>query len=43
MNDQGWIVQRVDVNGSASQAGITDGDRPIEINGQPAEIFLREI
>ena len=42
MNDQGWTVESVDPNGLASQAGIREGDRPIEINGQPAETFLEK-
>jgi len=42
MNNQGWTVGNVDPNGMASQAGIQEGDRPVEINGQPADIFLEE-
>jgi signal transduction histidine kinase len=38
--EQGWIVESVDVNGSANAAGIKEGDRPIEINSQPAPEFL---
>jgi predicted metalloprotease with PDZ domain len=42
MNNQGWAVETVDVSGQASQAGIIVGDRPIEINGQPAQEFLEK-
>jgi signal transduction histidine kinase len=42
MNNQGWTVGNVDSNGIAVQAGIREGDRPIEINGQPADIFLEK-
>jgi signal transduction histidine kinase len=42
MNNQGWVVEAVDVSGQASQAGIMVGDRPIEINGQPAQEFLEK-
>ena len=39
---QGWIVGAVDANGLAKSHGITVGDKPIEINGQPAQIFLEK-
>jgi|GEM_PF-1383506 len=39
-NDEGWIVESIDANGIASQAGIRKGDTPIEINGQSAQTFL---
>ena len=42
MNNQGWAVEIVDANGLAIQAGIRVGDRPIEINGQPAQTFLEK-
>ena len=42
MSDQGWTVESVEANGLASQAGIREGDRPIEINGQPAQTFLEK-
>ncbi len=42
MNDRGWTVESVEANGLASKAGIREGDRPIEINGQPAETFLEK-
>ncbi|MGD9143375.1 MAG: ATP-binding protein [Dehalococcoidia bacterium] len=35
-----WEVSAVDTNGLAIQAGIEAGDKPAEINGQPAPIFL---
>ena len=37
---QGWVVEMVDANGIAIQAGVREGDKPIEVNGQPAQIFL---
>ncbi len=40
MNDLGWAVQSIDANGHAIQAGIRVGDRPIEINGHPADTFF---
>jgi signal transduction histidine kinase len=42
MNNQGWAIETADVGGQASQAGIMVGDRPTEINGQPADIFLEK-
>jgi signal transduction histidine kinase len=42
MNGQGWTVGNVDPTGLAIQAGIQEGDRPVEINGQPADIFLEK-
>jgi hypothetical protein len=42
VSDQGWSVQSVDANGLAIQAEIKQGDIPIEINGEPAEIFLEK-
>jgi signal transduction histidine kinase len=42
MDSQGWAVESVDRNGIETQAGIKEGDRPLEINGQPADIFLEE-
>jgi signal transduction histidine kinase len=42
MNSQGWAIESVDRNGIETQAGIQKGDRPVEINGQPADIFLEE-
>lgn len=41
-DDQGWVVQTVDISGHANQAGIMAGDIPVEINSQPAEIFLEK-
>lgn len=37
-----WTVEHVDRNGLANQAEIQQGEKPIEINGQPAEIFLEK-
>ncbi len=42
LNDKGWTVESVDPNSLANQAGIQKGDRPVEINGQPAETFLEK-
>ncbi|MBA7696763.1 hypothetical protein ES703_105414 [subsurface metagenome] len=42
MNNQGWAVRNVDANGLAIQAEIQEGDRPIEVNGQPAQEFLEK-
>jgi signal transduction histidine kinase len=42
MDAQGWAVQSLNSNGLAIQAGISVGDRPIEINGQPSDIFLEK-
>ncbi len=39
---QGWIVGAVDETGWAKSQGITVGDKPLEINGQPAQIFLEK-
>lgn len=39
---QTWIVKSVDTNGLARKEGIRLGDKPIEINGQPALIFLEK-
>jgi signal transduction histidine kinase len=38
-NDDNWSVV-ADAGGLADQAGIRDGDRPVEVNGLPAETFL---
>jgi signal transduction histidine kinase len=40
LTPSGWAVQAVDSTGSAASAGIQVGDRPVQINGQPAEVFL---
>jgi signal transduction histidine kinase len=42
LSSQGWAVGSIDPNGLATQAGIREGDRPIEINGQPADMFLEK-
>ena len=39
---QGWVVRAVDATGLAKSHGISVGDKPIEINGQPAQIFLEK-
>ena len=41
-DNQGWVVQELDPNGLAIQAGIKIGDRPVEIDGQPANNFLEK-
>jgi signal transduction histidine kinase len=41
LKDNRWVVSSVDTNGVASNQGIKLGDRPLVINGQPAEIFLQ--
>lgn len=42
LSDNKWIVTSVDSNGSAIQAGMGIGDVPVEINGQPAQVFLEK-
>jgi signal transduction histidine kinase len=42
MNAQGWTVESVEPDGISRQAGIREGDKPIEINGQAAEAFLKK-
>jgi signal transduction histidine kinase len=42
MNAQGWVVESVDANGLATQAGIRKGDKPVEVNGQSAGTFLEK-
>ncbi|MFC2017140.1 hypothetical protein ACFLUD_01845, partial [Chloroflexota bacterium] len=42
LDEKGWTVEDVDANGLASNAGIKRGDKPIEINGQPAQTFLEK-
>ena len=39
---QGWIVNEIDSTGLAKSYGIVVEDKPIEINGQPAQIFLEK-
>jgi signal transduction histidine kinase len=41
-DEQGWSVSDLDPNGLAIEAGINIGDRPTEINHQPASTFLEE-
>jgi signal transduction histidine kinase len=40
--NQTWEVSMVDRNGLGDRAGITIGDKPVEINGQPAAVFLEK-
>lgn len=40
MTNEGWVVENVDTEGLATQAGVRVGDRPVRVNGQPAETFL---
>ncbi len=42
LDNNGWVVDSVDPNGAGIQAGIEVGDRPININGQPADEFLKD-
>jgi signal transduction histidine kinase len=42
MDTQGWAVQSIESDGPAVKAGVSIGDRPIEINGYPADIFLEK-
>jgi len=37
-----WTVEMVDPNGLAYHAGIHIGDKPVEINGEPADSFLEK-
>ncbi len=41
-DEQGWSVSDLDPNGLAIEAGIIIGDRPTEINHQPASTFLEK-
>jgi hypothetical protein len=41
LEETGWVVESVDTSGAANKAGIIAGDRPVEINGQLAQIFLQ--
>lgn len=40
--NQTWKVSGMDINGLASRSGVKTGDRPVEINGQPARDFLQK-
>ena len=42
MDEHGWQVESVTTNGLANKAGIVEGDKPIEINSQPAQTFLEK-
>ncbi len=37
-----WKVTIVDTNGLASRAGLKEGEKPVEVNGKPAQVFLNE-
>jgi hypothetical protein len=39
---QGWIVGAVDATGLAKSHNVNVGDKPVEINNQPAQIFLEK-
>ena len=39
---QGWIIGTADTTGLAKAQGINVGNKPIEINGQPAQLFLEK-
>jgi signal transduction histidine kinase len=39
---QGWTVSAVDNAGLANSRGIANGDKPIEINDQSAQMFLNQ-
>jgi signal transduction histidine kinase len=39
---QGWVVGYLDATGLAQSNGIKVGDKPVEINGQPAQVFLEK-
>jgi signal transduction histidine kinase len=41
-DDRGWVIKELDSNGLAIHSGIKVGDRPIIIEGQPAQYFLKE-
>lgn len=42
LTDDGWLIHSVDPSGIAGQIGISENDKPIEINGQDAELFLKD-
>ncbi|MDD5703549.1 MAG: hypothetical protein PHU23_16060, partial [Dehalococcoidales bacterium] len=42
LDQRGWFVQVVDTPGLGSSVGIKVGDRPVEVNGQPAGVFLEK-
>jgi signal transduction histidine kinase len=42
LNDGVWTVVIEDNSGLASSSGIREGNRPVEINGQLAEVFLEK-
>ena len=43
LDEDHWSVQGIDPNGLAIHSGIKNGDIPIEINNQPADMFLEAI
>ncbi|MBN1190436.1 MAG: hypothetical protein JXA46_11835 [Dehalococcoidales bacterium] len=40
--DREWKVSSLDANGIAGQNGVKNGYRPLEVNGQPADVFLQK-
>ena len=42
IGEQGWMVQELDQNGQAIRVGIQTGDKPVQVNGQSAEVFLEK-
>jgi len=42
LNSNTWSVGSVDLNGTAYQAGVREGDIPTEINNEPAQSFLEK-
>jgi signal transduction histidine kinase len=42
INNHTWEITSIDPNGMASQSGIRVGDKPIEVNNQPAQLFLEK-
>ena len=41
-NNQDWIVKIIDPTGLANAGGIKENDKPIKINGEPAQLFLEK-
>ena len=42
LGSDGWVVKVVYSSSPASKSGIMEGDKPVVINNQPANIFLEE-
>jgi len=42
VKDKDWVIDKIYINGLANEAGIKEGDTPVEINGQAAQIFLEK-